>query len=138
MQYPLCRHRDFQRAALRFPLVHVLARDSTPAFPSPLTARPTMESAPPWSDCVESICGLARKFQYAGQELARALASVQGLRPARERKSTGALGPSRGTSGRSLQGRDLSSGSTAAVAVARFPKPAGPFRRWFLRQKVDD
>src|SRR5207244_11889716 len=64
---PIC-HRDFQTAALRFPLVHVLARDSTPAFPSPLTARPTMESAPPWSDCVESICGLARKFQYAGQE----------------------------------------------------------------------
>src|SRR5206468_9161637 len=97
MQYPLCRHRDFQRAALRFPPVHLLARDSTPAFPSPLTARPTMESAPPWSDCAESICGLARKFQYAGQELARALASVQDLLRGRERKSTGALDLSRDT-----------------------------------------
>src|SRR5207244_10119195 len=97
MQYPLCRHRDFQTAALRFPLVHVLARDSTPAFPSPLTARPTVASAPPWSDCVESICGLARKFQYAGQESARALASVRDLQPARERKSTGALDLSQDT-----------------------------------------
>src|SRR5712692_751410 len=95
MQYPLCRHRDFQKAALRFPLVHVLARDSTPAFPSPLTARPTMESAPPWSDCVESICGLARKFQCAAPESAPALASVQGLQPARERKNSDALDLSR-------------------------------------------
>jgi hypothetical protein len=46
-QRRLCRHRDFQRAALRCLQMHVPARDSTPAFQPPPTARSTMESAAP-------------------------------------------------------------------------------------------
>ena len=56
--------------------------------------------------------------------LARALASVQGLRPARERKSNGAWDLSPGTSGKSWKDRDLLLDLTGAVAAARCPKAA--------------
>jgi len=69
--------------------------------------------------------------------LVRALASVQDLRPARERKSSGAADLFRGTSSRWLPGRDLLLDLRGAVVAAQCPKPAGPFQRLFRQQKVD-
>ena len=57
----------------------------------------------------------------AAPGLARALASVPGLRPARERTSNGALDLSPDTSDKSWKDRDLFSDLTGAVAAARCP-----------------
>ena len=67
------------------------------------------------------FAAMCEKSTWLRAGLARALANVPGLRPARERTSNGALDLSRGTSGRSSKDRDLFSDLTGAVVAARCP-----------------
>src|SRR5204863_6541225 len=93
---------------------------------------------------ITAILGLRRTHflprvtsQCAGRGSAHALASVQDLRRAQGPKNNGAADLYRGTSGKSLQDRDLFSGLTGTVAAARYPRAAGPFHRSCRQQKED-
>src|SRR3954453_11757502 len=90
---------DFQTAERRFRLLPDagLVHFSKCSIQRPRLTLAVKPPEPRQLDCAAPISSLGRKFHCAAPEWVRALANVQGLQPARVRKSSDAWNLSRGT-----------------------------------------